>query len=82
MGGWYLNATSGRADLQEQVSLLEVESARLKELTAQVVAFEQRKRSLEERIAIIERLQANQKGPVELMNIVIGSIPDNPPDCG
>ena len=59
MGGWYLNATSGRADLQEQVSLLEVESARLKELTAQVVAFEQRKRSLEERIAIIERLQAN-----------------------
>ncbi len=79
MGGWYLNATSGRADLQEQVSLLEVESARLKELTAQVVAFEQRKRSLEERIAIIERLQANQKGPVELMNIVIGSIPDNPP---
>jgi len=79
MGGWYLNATSGRADLQEQVSLLETESARLKDLTAQVVAFEQQKRSLEERIAIIERLKANQKGPVELMNIVIGAIPDNPP---
>ena len=79
MGGWYLNATSGRADMQEQVSLLETETARLKELTAQVVAFEQQKQSLEERIAIIERLQANQKGPVELMNIVIGAIPDNPP---
>jgi len=79
MGGWYLNATSGRADLHEQVSLLETETARLKELTAQVVAFEQQKRSLEERIAIIERLKANQKGPVELMNIVIGAIPDNPP---
>ena len=79
MGGWYLNATSGRADLQEQVSLLEQESARLTELTAQVVAFEEKKRSLEERIIIIERLQANQKGPVELMNIVIGAIPVNPP---
>lgn len=79
MGGWYLNATSGRADLQEQVSLLEQESARLKELTAQVVLFEEQKRSLEERIAIIERLQSNQTGPVELMNIVIGAIPDNPP---
>ena len=79
MGGWYLNATSGRADMQEQVSLLETETARLTELTAQVVAFEQQKQSLEERIAIIERLQANQKGPVELMNIVIGAIPDNPP---
>jgi len=79
MGGWYLNATSGRADLHEQVSLLETETARLTELTAQVVAFEQQKRSLEERIAIIERLKANQKGPVELMNIVIGAIPDNPP---
>ena len=79
MGGWYLTATSGRADLQEQVTLLEAESARLQELTAQVVAFEEQKRSLEERIAIIERLQSNQKGPVELMNIVIGAIPNNPP---
>ncbi len=79
MGGWYLNATSGRADLQEQVNLLETESARLKELTAQVLAFEELKRSLEERISIIERLKNNQQGPVELMNIVIGAIPDNPP---
>jgi len=79
MGGWYLNATSGRADLQEQVNLLETESARLKELTAQVENFEELKRSLEERISIIERLKDNQKGPVELMNIVIGAIPDNPP---
>jgi len=79
MGGWYLNATSSRADLQEQVNLLETESARLKELTAQVEAFEELKRSLEERISIIERLKANQQGPVELMNIVIGAIPDNPP---
>jgi len=79
MGGWYLNATSSRADLQEQVNLLETESARLKELTAQVEAFEELKRSLEERISIIERLKENQQGPVELMNIVIGAIPDNPP---
>jgi len=79
MGGWYLNATSSRADLQEQVNLLETESARLKELTVQVVAFEELKRSLEERISIIERLKDNQQGPVELMNIVIGAIPDNPP---
>ncbi len=79
MGGWYLNATSGRADLQKQATQLEVRSAELKVITAEVVAFEEEKRSLEERIVIIERLQANQKGPVELMNIVIGAIPDNPP---
>ncbi len=79
MGGWYLTATSSRADLQEQVTRLEATTAELKELTAQVVAFEQQKRSLEERIVIIERLKSNQEGPVELMNIVIGAIPDNPP---
>jgi len=79
MGGWYLNATSGRADLQKQADQLEVRSAELKVITAEVEAFEQEKQSLEERIIIIERLQANQKGPVELMNIVIGAIPDNPP---
>jgi Tfp pilus assembly protein PilN len=79
IGGWYLTATSGRADLQEEVTLLEAESARLQQLTAQVLVYEEQKRSLEERIAIIERLQANQKGPVELMNIVIGAIPNNPP---
>ena len=43
MGGWYLNATSGRADLEEQVNLLEVRSAELKVITAEVVAFEAQK---------------------------------------
>ena len=79
MGGWYLNATGGRADLQEDVARLETESARLKVITAQVVAFEEQKKGLEERIAIIERLKSNQKGPVELMNVVISAIPDTPP---
>lgn len=79
LGGWYWSVTSTRADLQEQVDLLRLESARLKELTARVLEFEERKRSLEERITIIERLKDNQKGPVELMNIVIASVPDNPP---
>lgn len=79
MGGWYLNATGGRADLQEDVARLETESARLKVITAQVVAFEEQKKGLEERIAIIERLKSNQKGPVELMNVVISAIPNTPP---
>jgi Tfp pilus assembly protein PilN len=66
IGGWYLTATSGRADLQEEVTLLEAESARLQQLTAQVLVYEEQKRSLEERIAIIERLPS----------------PTTPPDCG
>ncbi len=79
VGGWYWNVTSTRASLQVTVDQLQEESLRLQEITLQVQEFEERKRSLEERIAIIERLKSNQKGPVELMNVVIGSVPNNPP---
>ena len=79
VGGWYWNVTSTRASLQVTVDQLQQESERLQEITLQVQAFEDRKRSLEERIDIIERLKSNQKGPVELMNVVIGSVPNNPP---
>jgi len=79
LGGWYWSVTSTRATLQVTVDQLQQESVRLQEITVQVQEFETRKLSLEERIAIIERLKANQKGPVELMNVVIGSVPNNPP---
>ena len=49
-----MNATSGRADLQEQATLLEQRSEELKLITAEVVAFEEEKRSLEERTARIQ----------------------------
>ncbi len=79
LGGWYWSVTGTRATLQVTVDQLQQESERLQEITVRVQEFESRKLSLEERIAIIERLKANQKGPVELMNVVIGSVPNNPP---
>ncbi len=60
VGGWYWNVTSTRASLQVTVDQLQAKSIRLQEITAKVEEFEDRKRSLEERIAIIERLKDNQ----------------------
>ena len=78
LGFWYWSLTGESSKLEEQVGLLQTESQRLQQITLQVEEFEQRKQALEARIGVIDQLEANQKGPVQLMNDVIAGIPENP----
>jgi type IV pilus assembly protein PilN len=78
LGYWYWDLTSEQSALQEQTAVLQQEMVRLQQVTAEVAKYEQRKADLEGRLAVIDQLEANQKGPVELMNDVIASIPADP----
>ena len=78
LGYWYWDLSSERSDLQDQATVLQQEMQRLAQVTAEVVTYEQKKANLEARLAVIDQLEANQKGPVELMNDVIAGIPVDP----
>ena len=79
LGGWYWQSHTRIKDKEQVESQLTQESLRLDAILVEVSEFEARKKSLQERISAIDFLRENQKGPVELMNTVIASIPDNPP---
>jgi len=40
--------------------------------------FEKQKKTLDERIQIIEKLRSNQIGPVQLLNVLIACLPEQP----
>jgi type IV pilus assembly protein PilN len=78
LGYWYWDLNSEQSDLQDQAAVLQQEMQRLTAVTTEVANYEQRKANLEARLLVIDQLEANQKGPVELMNDVIAGIPVDP----
>ena len=78
LGYWYWDLTSEHMGLQEQTAVLEQEKQRLELVTTEVAKYEQRAADLKTRLAVIDQLEANQTGPVELMNDVIAGIPADP----
>ncbi|MEE8349138.1 MAG: PilN domain-containing protein [Acidobacteriota bacterium] len=78
LGYWFWDLNSEKSGLQDQTVVLQQEMQRLQQVMTEVALFEQRKEDLKARLAIIDELEANQKGPVELMNDLIAGIPANP----
>lgn len=78
MGSWYRSVSAERGKQAQEVQQLEQEAQRLQRVQKQLEQFEKEKKVLDERVAVIEQLKANQRGPVQLMNDVIASIPDQP----
>ncbi len=78
LGGWYWTLSADRAEAQSLHAALEERNQQLAEVQAQLQQFEQQKQDTQQRIEAIEQLQRNQKGPVELMNVMIASMPSDP----
>ena len=78
LGYWYWGLNSEQSDLREQAARLQQDMQQLQQVTTAVANYEQKKENLEARLAVIDQLEANQMGPVELMNDVIASIPVDP----
>jgi Tfp pilus assembly protein PilN len=78
MAWWYWHLLGLRTEQNAEMEQLEQETMRLKMVQAEVDKYERHKKLLEDRISVIERLKANQKGPVIMMNAVIASVPTEP----
>ncbi len=76
VGTMFLVLTSRRRHLDEEIGKAKEEVARLKSIIDEVKGYEDKKSSLEAKIALINGLKTNQKGPVRLMDEVSKALPD------
>lgn len=76
VGTMFLVLSSRRRGLDEEIGKAKEEVARLKSIIDEVKGYEDKKRSLEAKIALINGLKTNQKGPVRLMDEVSKALPD------
>lgn len=72
----FLVLTANRRRLDEEIGKAKEEVARLKSIIDEVKGYEDKKRSLEAKIALINGLKTSQKGPVRLMDEVSKALPD------
>jgi type IV pilus assembly protein PilN len=70
---WSLREQSVRLDLEIQNA--QQETTRLHSIITQVQQFEQRKAQLQQRVALIEQLRRDQKGPVHMLDQISQSLP-------
>jgi len=67
---------STRRQLDEEITKARLEADRLKSIIEEVKGYEDKKKSLEDKINLINNLKTNQKGPVRLMDEISKALPD------
>ncbi len=75
-GGWTLIKWRGITAKRAEVAARQQEADKLKKIIEEVERFEKRRDSLENRIALINQLKQNQKGPVRLLDRISRDLPD------
>ena len=76
VGWWYWSLTRESARLDTEILAAQAEVARLRTIIAEVTKFEERRKQLEQRVALIEELRKGQSVPVQLLDHVSRSLPD------
>jgi len=76
IGFWYWKLGNESTQLDAQIASLKREAARLDSVMAEVKTFEERKATLQQRVALIERLRQGQTVPVQLLDHVSRSLPE------
>lgn len=74
--GWTFFAWRSIENKRDEVARQEEEAAKLRKIIEEVEQFERRRDSLEKRIALINQLKQNQKGPVRLLDHISRDLPD------
>ena len=75
-GGWTALKWNERNKKQATVNSMQAEADNLRKIIEEVERFERRRDSLEKRIALINQLKQNQKGPVRLLDHISRDLPD------
>ncbi len=73
--GWYYKSSQIR-ELDRQIVDARKREAELKAIKVQVDAFQAKKTLLENKVNLIERLKAEQKGPVHMLDEISKALPD------
>lgn len=74
--GWrYWALSHESAQLDQEISAAQQETARLHSVILQVQQFEQRRAQLQQRVVLIEQLRKGQTGPVHMLDQVSRALP-------
>jgi type IV pilus assembly protein PilN len=73
--GWFL-ITQKIADLDRQIQVKQDRLTKLQAIKKQVDEFEAKKKELEAKVNLIDRLHAEQSGPVHMLDEISKSLPD------
>ena len=76
IGGRYFLLHSEIETKNKEIATIQKEVDELRPIIREVEQFEARKAELEHKIAVINTLKDNQKGPVRIMDQVSGSLPE------
>ena len=76
IGWWYWSLRQESAQVDEELTAAQQESARLRSLTAEMQQFEAQRALLQQRIELIQQLRSGQSIPVQLLDHVSRSLPD------
>ena len=76
VGWWYWSLQNESANLNQQITDAQRETARLQSVIQQVRQFEDQRAELQQRVTLIEQLRKGQTGPVHLLDQVSRSLPD------
>jgi type IV pilus assembly protein PilN len=76
VGWWYWSLSSASAQVDQQIAAAQQEAARLQSLLVEVEQFEQQRAQLTQRVQLIEQLRNGQSVPVQLLDHVNRSLPD------
>jgi len=75
---WNWSLLGSKSNLSARQQELQAEKLRLNAIQAELEKHRQQKAQLDKRTAVVKNLLANRHGPVNLMNALIKSIPDEP----
>ncbi len=76
IGWWYWSLDAEAVRLDQEIAVSQREQERLQSLLAQVLRFETRKASLEQRVTLIEELRRDQTRSVHMLDELSRSVPD------
>ncbi|HXI12588.1 MAG TPA: PilN domain-containing protein [Thermoanaerobaculia bacterium] len=75
LGYWYLKNRE-YTERQDRLVVQRAEAQKLESIIKEVDQYKKRKESLESRIALINKLKQNQKGPVRILDRISQDLPD------
>ena len=76
VGGWYGLLENRISNLSEEVATFQAEVDELEPIIREVEEFKAKKIELERKVQVINRLKANQRGPVRIMDYVSRALPE------
>jgi len=76
IGWWYWTLNEEATRVEAEIAEAQREQARLASLLTEVTQFEAQRTQLQQRVRLIEELRAGQSVPVQILDLVSRSLPD------